>query len=162
MKKKVLIISIIVFFLDQLIKLLISSFLSLNESITLIPNLFNITYVINSGAAWSILNNHLFIIIVISLIALLVFSLTMHKFKINKRNTIAFGLIYGGLIGNLFDRLFHGYVIDYFDIKIINYNYPIFNIADIALVCGILLLMIAIFKGEDENDSKNGQSRSSR
>lgn len=153
MKKKILVISLVVFFIDQAVKLLISSLLSINSSLTIIPNFFNITYVINSGAAWSILNNHLFIIIVVSLIALLIFIMSMHKFKSNTRNIIAFGLIYGGLIGNLFDRLFHGYVIDYFDFKIINYNYPIFNIADIALVCGILLLMIAIFKGEDENDT---------
>ena len=155
MKRNILIISLIIFFIDQLIKLLISSFLSINESIMIIPNFFNITYVTNSGAAWSILNNHLFIIIMVSIISLLIFIISMNNFKINKRNTIAFGLIYGGLIGNLFDRLFHGYVIDYFDFKIINYNYPIFNIADMALVCGILLLIIAIFKGEDENDSKS-------
>src|SRR5574344_1189428 len=152
MKKKVLMINLIVFLIDQAVKLLVSSLLVVDSSITIIPNFLNITYVINSGAAWSILNNHLFIIIMISLIALLIFIISMNKFKSNMRNTVAFGLIYGGLIGNLFDRIFHGYVIDYLDFKILNYNYPIFNIADIALVCGILLLIIAIFKGEDEND----------
>ena len=151
MKKKIIIISAFIFFLDQLIKLLISSFLHLNESLTIITNIFNITYLENSGAAWSILNGHLSLLIVFSVIALFIIIYYMKKFVLNKRNIIAFGLIYGGLLGNLFDRLFHGYVIDYFDFKIFNYKYPVFNIADTALVIGIFLIIIAIFKGEDQN-----------
>ena len=70
----------------------------------------------------------------------------------NKHNTIAFGLVFGGLLGNLFDRIFHGYVIDYLDFKLINYNYPVFNLADTALVIGIVMLIVAIVKGEDKNE----------
>ncbi len=153
MKKKIMLITAFIFFLDQLIKLIISSFFHLNTSITIIPNFFNITYLENSGAAWSILNGHLSLLIIIAIIALFLIMYYMKKFTLNKRNIIAFGLIYGGLLGNLFDRLFHGYVIDYIDFKIINYNYPVFNIADMALVIGIFLIIIAIFKGEDQNGS---------
>ena len=69
---------------------------------------------------------------------------------------MAFGLLYGGIIGNLIDRMLYGYVIDFLDFKIFNFNYPVFNIADIGIVIGILLLIIAIFKKEDEcgNSSK--------
>ncbi len=151
MKKKIILITTIIFFIDQLIKLIISSFLHLNQSLSIIPNFFNITYLENTGAAWSILYGHLSLLIVFSCIALFLIIYYMKKFVLNKRNIMAFGLIYGGLLGNLFDRLFHGYVIDYFDFKIFSYNYPVFNIADMALVIGIFLIIVAIFKGEDQN-----------
>ena len=79
----------------------------------------------------------------------------MYVFNKNKRNSVAFGLLFGGISGNLIDRTLLGYVRDFLDFKIFNYNYPIFNIADCAVVIGVILLIIAIFKGEDkvENNS---------
>ena len=84
----------------------------------------------------------------------------MNTFKINKRNTLAFGMILGGILGNLSDRIFFGYVIDFLNFKIINYNFPVFNLADTFIVVGVILLIIAIIKGEDKNGSKsNGRKR---
>ena len=75
----------------------------------------------------------------------------MKTFKNNTRNHIAFGLVYGGIIGNFIDRIFIGYVRDFIDVRIINYHYPVFNIADSAIVIGIILLIIAIIKKEDSH-----------
>ena len=76
-------------------------------------------------------------------------------YKNNFRNIIAFSLIYGGLLGNLVDRLIYGYVIDYFKILLGSYDFPIFNLADMAIVIGFILLIYAIIKGEDKHDSKS-------
>lgn len=64
----------------------------------------------------------------------------------NRRNIIAFSLVYGGLLGNLFDRIVNGYVIDYLKFYIGGYEYPVFNLADVALVIGFILIIYAIFK----------------
>ena len=78
----------------------------------------------------------------------------MYSFKKNRRNNIAFGLILGGIFGNLIDRILKGYVIDFLDFKIFNYDYPVFNIADIAIVVGVILLGYAILRKEDKCGSK--------
>ena len=153
MKKKVFIISFIVLIIDEISKLIIEAILPLNNSIKIINNFFNLTYVHNEGAAWSILNGQRFILIIISLLALIFLYKYLHDFKENKRNTLAFGLLFGGIIGNLFDRLIFGYVRDFLDFKIFGYNYPIFNISDICIFLGTILLLIATFKGEDYGSS---------
>lgn len=154
MNKKVFIIAIIVLVIDQLSKMIANMYL-VDNIVTIIPNFFKLEYALNTGAAWSILNSHQVIIIVISIILMIILFMINKNFKNNIRNNIAFGLVFGGIWGNLVDRIFHGYVIDFLSFKIFNYNYPIFNVADIAVVLGILLLIFAVIKGEDnENSSK--------
>lgn len=153
MKKKSLIIATIIIVIDQLIKILIDNLLS--TSIVIIPNFFSLQKVYNTGAAWSILSNSTGILIIIAIIAFLLLLKYQNKFKINFRNTLAFGLIYGGLIGNLIDRIVYGHVIDYLRFVLFNYDFPIFNLADSAIVIGFILLILAIIKGEEnENSSK--------
>ncbi len=153
MKKKSLIIATIIIVIDQLIKILIDNLLS--TSIVIIPNFFSLQKVYNTGAAWSILSNGTSILIIIAIIAFLLLLKYQNKFKINFRNTLAFGLIYGGLIGNLIDRIVYGHVIDYLRFVLFNYDFPIFNLADSAIVIGFILLILAIIKGEEnENSSK--------
>ena len=145
MKKKVILLSIIPFIIDQLIKIIVS--LNVKVNITLIPNILDITYVTNTGAAWSILDNHIVIISFISAAAIIFLLSYMNHFKLNKRNKLAFILLFGGILSNLFDRVFYGHVIDYIELHI---NYPIFNLADTFIVVGILLIIIAIIKKEDD------------
>lgn len=151
MKKKISLFTLIFLTIDTISKIIIDNFFNLNESKVIISNFFSLTKVYNTGASWNILAGYRFILIILTLIILLLLVLYQKKFQENKRNILAFSLLYGGIIGNLLDRLIYGYVIDFFDFKIFGYNYPVFNIADICIVFGIVLLVVAILKKEDEN-----------
>ena len=86
---------------------------------------------------------------------------TIEKNNINKIGTISYGLLLGGILGNLFDRIFYGYVIDYLDFRIFNFNFAIFNLADMAIVIGAILLIV--FEGSGNEGRKNkGRSRKLR
>ena len=161
MNKKILLISIIVIALDQISKAIIDITMKVGQSIQVIKDFFYITYYQNKGAAWGILNGNRYLLIGLSIIILLIIYRYMYSFKLNKRNIIAFGLLIGGIIGNLLDRILFEYVKDFFDFYIFGYNYPIFNISDCAIVIGIFLLIIAIFKKEEVygKDSSRNQSR---
>lgn len=144
MKNKfIYIFGAVVVIIDQLLKMFI------DDCRIIISDFFYITSVKNYGAAWSILPNKTIFLIIVSIIVLIILFRYQSYFKMNIRNKIAFGLLYGGLLGNLLDRVMLGYVRDFLDFRIFNYNYPIFNLADIALVIGVILLGIAILKGED-------------
>ncbi|MBE6161722.1 MAG: signal peptidase II [Firmicutes bacterium] len=159
MNRKILIITVITLFLDQISKSFIDSLLKVGESIKIISNFFYITYLNNYGAAWSILSNKNALLIIFSLISLIIIYRFIYVFKRNNRNTFAFGFIIGGIVGNLIDRWLFGYVRDFIDIRIFNYDYPTFNIADVAVVIGIFLLVIAIIKGEDKNGNTSSKSK---
>ena len=158
-KKLLILIGMIVIVIDQASKFLFSYLIKAGSSITIIKKVFYLSYVKNYGVAFNMLNNKRFIIILFSIILLSLIYNYMKSFKNNKRNLLAFGLLYGGIIGNLIDRAFFGYVRDFIDIYIINYNYPVFNIADSAIVIGIILLIIAIFKKEDLSDGVQSSSK---
>ena len=156
MNKKILIIAMITLALDQITKVLASTFLILNENRKIIKNFFYLTLCHNNGAAWGLMSKYPFIIIIISLVALIVIYHFTFCFKTNKRNNLAFGLLLGGLVGNLTDRVIFGYVRDFLDFIIFHYDYPVFNVADIAIVIGVLLIIYSTIKGDDlsEDNSK--------
>ena len=155
MNKRIIIITIISLIIDQLSKLFATSLLNLNETITVIKNFFYLTLCHNTGVAWSLLDNKRYLIVLITIVALILIIKFIKSFKNNLRNNIAFGLLLGGLFGNLIDRLFHGYVIDFLDFYLIKYDYPVFNLADIFIVIAILLLCISILKGDDKNENNS-------
>ena len=157
MNRKILVIAALTLFIDQISKVVIETYVKLNEELVVISNFFSIHYINNYGASWSILNNQTIFIITLSLISLVVIYRFMYLFKQNKRNNIAFGLLVGGLVGNLMDRWLFGYVRDFFDFQIFHYDYPIFNFADIAIVIGVILLIYAIIKGEDHGDNESSR-----
>lgn len=163
MNKKILIIATIALALDQITKIIIDMFLSLNESIKVIPNFFYLTLVHNEGAAWGLFSNAKMVIAIGTIIAMIIIYHFIYCFKENRRNRLAFGLLIGGLAGNLIDRIMFGYVRDFLDFYIIKYDYPVFNIADICIVIGVILLIIAVIKGEDVNENNsNSKSRKTR
>ncbi len=137
---------------DQLIKNILLLLMSFGESKKVIADFFNITLIGNTGAAFSILSSNTLLLIVISVIALnfIYFFLIKGK-KLNNLEQITYGLLIGGIIGNLVDRVAHGQVIDYLDFSIFGYNFPIFNLADIAIVVAMILLVVQIIKG-DKNE----------
>ena len=151
MKKKIIIFTFIFLIIDIISKLIIDNNFILNKSLSIIPNFFYITKVYNEGASWSIMWGMQIVLIIISIIVLICLIYYQRKFILNNRNIIAFSLVYSGIIGNLLNRIVYGYVIDFLDFKILNYDYPVFNIADTCIVLGIILLIIAIIKKEDEN-----------
>lgn len=155
MKKKTLIVAIIVLLLDQVSKIVVNNVLT--KQVVIIPNFFNLTLYHNDGVAWSMLSSQRILIIIITIVAMIVLYKFMYSFKSNTRNNIAFGLLLGGLSGNLLDRLITGSVTDFLDFIIFKYDFPVFNVGDIGIVIGVLLLIYAIIKGEDtsENNSKS-------
>ena len=155
MNRKIFLVAVLSLFLDQITKIGIGIFFALNEKFVVIKNFFSIHFIENYGAAWSLFNNKVDFLIIISLIALLIIYRYIYHFKHNKRNNIAFGLIIGGIVGNLIDRVFLGYVRDFLSFKIISYNYPVFNLADTFIVIGVFLLIVAILKGEDADAKDN-------
>lgn len=154
--KKILPITIMSLLLDQLIKTIVINNMNLFDSINIINSFFSVTYVRNTGAAWSILSGNVFFLILISIIALVVIYIYFIKNKkLTKLENISYGLLIGGILGNLIDRIIHGYVIDYLDFKIINYDFPIFNIADISIVVSIILIGITLLVGDENARNKN-------
>ena len=163
MNRKILTIAIIALAIDQITKVATSIILDFNRPIQVIKDFFYLTLCHNEGAAWGIFSNTKIIIIIGTFIALLVIYHFIYCFKRNNRNNIAFGLLLGGLSGNLIDRLLFGHVRDFLDFYIFGYDYPVFNIADICIVVGVILLIIAIIKGEDTNeDNSNRKSSKTR
>ena len=155
MNRKIFIIAVLSLLIDQLTKILVGIFLTLNESVPILKNFFSITFIQNYGAAWNLLNNKVDFLIFVSLFAIFILYRYMYNFKRNKRNILAFGLILGGIVGNLIDRVFLGYVRDFLSFRFWNYHYPIFNFADTFIVIGVFLLILAIIKGEDKNENSS-------
>lgn len=155
MNKKTYFIAVLILILDQISKSLIEIFFKINESIQIVKDFFYITVVHNTGGAWSIFSNYSYLFIIASIIAIVLLIKFMFGFKNNLRNNIAFGFLFGGIFSNLADRIFLGYVRDFLDFKILGYDYPIFNIADITIVLGVILLIIAVIKGEDKRDKNS-------
>ena len=151
MNKKIFLITIISVILDQLIKFIISHFFSVGKSIKIIKNFFNITYVKNNGAAFSILEGNQILLIIITILTILFINYYLIKNKTNKFENIIYGLLLGGIYGNLIDRIINGYVIDYLDFTIFGYGFAIFNLADILIVISIFLLFYNSFKKDGSN-----------
>ncbi|MBR4230541.1 MAG: signal peptidase II [Bacilli bacterium] len=154
MKKKILIFSIVFLAVDQISKIILDKILILGKSISIFEKFLYITKAYNDGISFSMLTGHRWLIILISIFVMVFLYFYMRCFKENKRNIIAFSLVYGGLFGNLIDRIVHGYVIDFIDFYVLNYNYPIFNLADSFICIGILMILYAIFLGEDNENSR--------
>ena len=152
MNKKKFGISIIVLIIDQILKLLVQSF---ETNVSIIKNLFAISYYQNTGAAWSILEGEQLLLIIISLVMIVIVYSMMFSFEENKLTNIAFGILFGGIIGNLIDRVLFGYVRDFIAITIFGYHFPIFNIADIGICVGCFFLVVYIFFFDKESEKKD-------
>ena len=155
MKKKILSGSFIVAIIDLISKLIVSSYLTNGQSLNIIDNFFRITYVYNDGAAWSILRGGRVLFILLGILGIYLLLKYQKDYKENKRNILAFSMLIGGILGNLFDRLIFGYVRDFLDFKIFNYDYPIFNLADSFIVIGIILLIFIEFRKEKNERDKS-------
>ena len=153
--KKIAIFSLILFIIDQIVKLIVSFNVELNSSICVIKNFFYISHVHNFGAAFSIFYGGRIFLILISIIALVcLYNFLLKNKEFRNLEIVSYSMLIGGILGNLFDRIFYGYVIDYLDFYIFNYNYPVFNIADMCIVISVCLLIIDMFRG-GKNESNS-------
>lgn len=141
MKKRYLITIVLVLMLDLVSKHFAQVYLEHSAAITIIPNFFELTYVTNTGAAWSILEGQRMFFIILSVVVSLVLIYTIVKEKENLIS-LALSLMLSGTLGNLYDRVFHGFVRDMLSFNIFGYDYPVFNIADSALVLGVILIIV--------------------
>jgi len=142
-----LLLIIIVILLDQGTKLLTMSTLAINEKIVIIDGFFQFNHVRNYGAAWSILENKQFLLIGVAAAIVGVIIYYKKKEPLTKPMSLASDLVLGGAIGNLIDRIRLGNVVDMIDFKFGNfYDYPVFNIADIAVVIGVFIMAYLVLK----------------
>jgi len=155
--KKIGIISLIVIIIDRILKVLVTNNFVLNVRNKIIDGFFYITNCHNEGAAFSLFSGNVLFLIFITLIVLFLIYRTINKENVNKIGILAYGLLLGGILGNLYDRIFYGYVIDYLDFLIFKFNFAIFNLADAAIVIGAILLIV--FEGSD-NDGRKNKDRS--
>ncbi|MBF8808015.1 MAG: signal peptidase II [Enterococcus lacertideformus] len=140
--------------IDQWIKWWIVNDLSLGETKNLIPGVLSLNHIRNTGAAWSILEGKMWLFAIITIIAVIVVIALMIKNRAHGSRWLMIGLslILAGAIGNFIDRVRLGYVVDMFQTDFM--DFPIFNVADITLVCGVICILIYIILDEKEQGKK--------
>ena len=144
-KKNIIIFSaaLIVIFLDQLTKFFIKQNFQLNESIPIIKNAFHLTYTTNTGSAFGLFKGFNLFFILFSVIVIFVIFYYLKQVKEKEKLMLfSLGLLLGGTIGNLIDRIAYGSVIDFIDFRV----WPVFNVADSAVTISIILLIILLWK----------------
>jgi signal peptidase II len=151
MRKYHVMIAAAVVALDHFTKWLVVRNIALNNSVEVIPGMFSLTHGQNPGAAFNLFANSpspwkLVMLILFSVAALAVVSALLWKIGNSmSTNAIALSLVFGGALGNLWDRVANGRVIDFLDFYVGSHHWPAFNVADSAIVVGALLLLIKIF-----------------
>jgi signal peptidase II len=131
--------------LDQLTKLIVVNSMELYDSIVLIPKLFSFTYIPNYGAAWGMFSEHRWVFMVVTSVALIIMPIILYKYrKVHVLFNLSLSLFIGGAIGNMIDRVFVGYVVDFLEFTFI--DFPVFNVADICVVFGAgIMIVYALF-----------------
>jgi len=142
-------LSLIALILDQWTKIAVDGSMRLYESIAIIPG-FNLTYVHNTGAAFSFLSEaggwQRWFFAAMALIISVVLTVWLYRLKSHETLlAVALSLVLGGAIGNLIDRLAYGYVIDFLDVYYQSWHWPAFNIADMAISAGVFLMLLENF-----------------
>ncbi len=156
----VLLIAALVILLDRLTKIWVSNHIDRGHFLTVIPNVFRISHVFNTGAAFSLFAESLSPVLVrngliaFSVVAVIVvLGMIWQMGRVFTPSGIALGLILGGALGNLYDRIRFSYVIDFLEVRILHYHWPDFNVADSAIVVGACLLLLEIFRTQPVESS---------
>jgi len=133
-------------FLDALSKTLISSMIHYGDTITVIKDFFWLTYLKNTGAAWSLFQGQKYLFLLVAIIGMLIMGYFF--IKSDTKNVwlrIALILMFAGTLGNFMDRLLYGSVRDFLSFNTFGYMFPVFNVADMALNIGVVCLVIESF-----------------
>ena len=155
--KRIALLAVAIFLADQITKKVVLNYLGYAEEKVVIAGFFKFVHWVNTGAAWSLFRDSNELLAIVALIALLVLFLVRHRFDIHTRlGWVAMGLMFGGIAGNLLDRLLptRRHVIDfiYFYIKPRGggeIGFPAFNVADSAICIGVVLLFFLSFQQEN-------------
>jgi len=153
-----LVVASLVVTLDQLSKLWVRTYLELGESLRLTARL-SLTHVGNTGSAFGLLANQTFLLIIIGIASLFVILLFLRYLpQVTTLSMASIGLIWGGALGNLVDRLHLGFVTDFIDFRLWgSFHWPAFNIADAAITVGVFLLIYSLYRsGVFRKDCERG------
>ena len=147
-------LSTAVVLLDQATKYWIQSRMAYGECAPVIPNIFHITYILNPGAAFGILENKTWFFVLVAVLLIGGMAYIYPRLPSDRPLLkLGAGLLTGGAVGNLIDRIRLGQVVDFFDFRI----WPIFNVADICIVCGVACLAyVLLFMPEPPNSGEEG------
>jgi signal peptidase II len=160
MRKYHFLIAGLVLLVDRITKLLVSNNIQLHDSVVVVPDFFRLTHVQNRGAAFGLLSESpsqwtVGMLILFSLAALVVVSLLLWRNSHAMTTTgVGLALILGGALGNLWDRVVDGRVVDFLDFYLGSYHWPAFNIADSAIVVGALMLVAEILFSKSPEGEK--------
>jgi signal peptidase II len=142
-------VSVLIIALDRITKIAVARAIPLGDAHVIIPKVFRITHVLNTGAAFSLFGDSgspervRWLLVGFSLLAAVIVAVVL--VRMGRRitaTTFGLALILGGAIGNAYDRIRTGAVIDFFEFHIVHYHWPDFNVADSAIVCGGILLVL--------------------
>ena len=129
--------------LDQITKMIVVNSMELYQSVCVIDKVFSFTYIHNYGAAWGMLSDHRWVFILVTAIAIVILPIFLYRYrKLHFMFGFSLSLIIGGAIGNMIDRVFLGYVVDFLEATFI--DFPVFNVADICVVCGAIMMFVYI------------------
>lgn len=150
------IIAVLLVAVDQITKLYAINVIKPQGTVTLIDNLYYMTYLENRGAAFGMLQNRRIVFIVVTLVIFAVFGYVLCKYKIEgKLFFTAIVLIFGGGVGNLIDRVFRGYVVDFLQFSFFS---PVCNLADYFITVGAVLLIISVLFCKKNIARKDGKA----
>ena len=145
--KGILFFSIVFVILDQAIKIFLNSRMVLNQTNILIENLLSITLTHNTGAAFSIFSGSRYLLIIIGIVVVIGLIFYVKNLEvIDDLDVFIYSLLFGGIIGNIIDRIVYGYVIDYLSFNFGSYYFPIFNFADMFIVISIVFIIFRTVK----------------
>jgi signal peptidase II len=153
--RRIAVLALVIFGLDQLTKWLVLQSLEPGDEKIVIPGFFKFVHWGNTGAAWSLFSGNNGALVLVALLAGVALFLTRHHFDSHRLiGQIAFGLIFGGIAGNLFDRLIRHEVVDFLRFYILQrplsseIGFPAFNVADSAICTGVGLIFLITWKNE--------------
>lgn len=154
--QRIALVALLTYLADQITKLIVLKVLDYADQHVVIDGFFKFVHWGNSGAAWSLLYGRNGLLALISLAALVVLALTRHRFDLKAWvGQLAFGLVFGGILGNLTDRLRFGHVVDFLRFYLYQrggeeIGFPAFNVADSAICTGVGLLFILSWRAESQ------------
>jgi len=152
--RRIAAIALLVVALDQLTKQIVVRFLGYGQDKVIVDGFFKFVHWGNTGAAWSLFRGNNYLLALVAILAVVVLYFSRHHFDARTLlGQIAFGLICGGIVGNLIDRLWAGHVIDFIYFYLVQRSgtevgFPAFNVADSAICTGVGLVFLITWKSE--------------